>query len=166
MLLKSSVIFFFTTILFCNQSFCQSKKVSAHATGGIAFTILDSGLGGSIGMNGIYRLNSYFCLETQLSYNHVRINSSFISGRKGFNSAVNGLGGLRLYFNPNDEYRFYINGMIGGSYEREKLDGLSIDPIFTGGVSLGAYMDFNHKYVFGLALESPNFLILRLGYIF
>ena len=158
------LIFFIGTT---NAVFAQdTNQKSFQASLGIATTILDSSLGFSLATNGHVPLNSYFGFEGQVSYNYSKISSSFISGRRGHSNTLNALVGLRLYFNPKDAYKFYINGLVGASYNKEKLNGLSLDPEFIGGISLGAYMDFNHKYVLGLALESPEFLVLRFGYIF
>jgi hypothetical protein len=154
------------TILSLNYNlFSQKISQSYHPSIGVVVPILDSGLGISLAMNAHQPLNRYIGVEGQLSFISARINSSFISGRSGYSNAANALLGLRLYFNPKDEFRFYINGLIGASYVKEKLNGLSLEPEFTGGVSLGAFFDFNQKYILGLSLESPSFLIFRFGYM-
>ena len=142
----------------------QDKNSALYGTGGLAVTILDSGIGGSLGLTGLKKINKYIGLEAQVNYIGARINGSFISGRKGSINALNGLAGLRLYFNPKDEYRFYVNGLIGGSFVNEKLEGLDLEPEFTGGASIGAFFDFNDKYIAGVCFESPSFIVLRFGY--
>ncbi len=144
----------------------QDKISSLYFTGGMAATILDTGIGFSSGIVGLKKINQYIGLEAQINYTRAKISDSFISGRKGTTHAINTLAGLRLYFNPKDKYRFFVNGQLGGSLVKEKLNGLNLESEFTGGISLGAFVDFHDKYMAGVCLESPNFVILRFGYKF
>jgi hypothetical protein len=162
--IKSVLLIIILVIGFHLGSFAQASKASLQPNIGIATPILDGGIGISLSLNGHQPLNSYFGLEGQIAYIYSRIKGSFISGRQGSINSISALAGLRLYFNPKDDIRFYINGLVGYTAYNETLDGTEFkerDP----GMSLGAFLDFNRKYVVGLSLEAPKFVVLRFGYV-
>ena len=92
------------------------------------------------------------------------------SGRGGSNMSgsffsTNLLYGLRYYLTqPDKNYQFYINSLIGPSYVNESGDDFT-DNFFSFGYSLGAHTYFN-KVSIGLAAESYNNFIFKLGYTF
>lgn len=142
----------------------QKSSASLQPNIGIAAPILDGGVGFSLSMNGHQTLNSYFGLEGQIAYVYSKIKGSFISGRKGSIHSISALAGLRLYFNPKDDTRFYINGLVGYTAYNETLDSTTFKERGPG-MSLGAFLDYRRKYVVGLSLEAPKFVVLRVGYV-
>jgi hypothetical protein len=162
---KTPILIIIIFILGYNYRLLSQKNLaSLQPSIGIAAPILDGGIGFSLSMNGHQPLNSYFGLEGQIAYVYSKIKGSFISGRQGSINSISAMAGLRLYFNPKDDIRFYINGLVGYTAYNETLDGTAFkerDP----GMSLGAFLDFNRKYVVGLSLEAPEFVVLRVGYV-
>jgi len=147
----------------------QTNDFSITATVGVGTPILDNGIGWHIGVNPGFSVSEYFAVEAQVSYFNTKITGSFLSGDTGKAHAVNGLIGPRLYFTPQDaKVRPYINGLIGGLYNREikeRIGGTSTISEFDIGFSGGAFVEID-KFVVGLSYDTPQNLILKVGYSF
>ena len=146
------------------QCFSQMVKRQLYATGGLAFPILDSGIGLSAGLSGNLPLYRHFHIDGQISMTGAQINGTFISGRSGSTTSINALVGLRLYFNHRDKNKFFINYLLGGGYVNEELSGLDLKPEFDLAGCFGAFLEFNSKTVAGISFETPEFLILKVGF--
>ncbi|MFZ1702721.1 MAG: hypothetical protein WAT79_00165 [Saprospiraceae bacterium] len=144
----------------------QSRNIPLLVTVGPTTTFLDNGLGLHFGLNPSYVLFPRFSLEGQVSYLHTSIGSSFLSGERGSINAFSTMAGGRLYLNNDSEkIRYYINILVGWNYFREKIDGVKKDGEYGFGYGGGAYVELN-RLVLGLSSESPQNLVLKLGYSF
>ncbi|MFK7933937.1 MAG: hypothetical protein AB8G22_10540 [Saprospiraceae bacterium] len=144
----------------------QDTNFSTSTTVGITTPILDNGSGFHIGVNPAYSVSPRFSLEGQVSYLYTKINGSFISGNQGKSNAVNTLVGGRLYLSSEERpNRLYINLLVGGNYNNEEIDGRANGGEFSGGFSVGGYVAFR-KILLGLSYDTPQNLILKVGYVF
>lgn len=143
----------------------QSNNFSTLATIGINTPILDNGVGYHIGINPSYLLSNSFSAEGQLSYLTTQINGSFLSGNDGKSNAVNALVGGRLYLtsaaNPN---RFYLNLLLGLSYNKEEINSVTQEGMINPGFSAGAFVELK-KLVIGLSFDTPQNLGIKVGYV-
>ena len=144
----------------------QKGSFTTTSTIGLATPILDSGIGLHLGINPSYVLSPHFSIEGQISYASTKIRSSFLSGAEGHSNSVNTLAGGRLYLSSIEKKnRFYVNALIGLNYNKEEKNGLKRDGEFNVGSSIGAYLELN-KFLLGLSFETPENLVLKVGYIF
>ncbi len=145
----------------------QNNDFSITPTLGLGSPILDGGLSCHLGVNPGLSVSPYFSVEGQLSYIYTKVNSAFLSGERGTSHSVNLLTGGRLYFIPDDKkVRPYINILLGGSYHREieKSPGLKTTE-FGLGLSAGAFVKIDNL-VLGLSIDTPQHIILKVGYVF
>jgi len=161
---KSIVLFIL--LFFSLIATAQKGSFTTSATIGLATPILDSGIGLHIGINPSYVLTPHFSIEGQISYASTKIHSSFLSGAEGQSNSVNTLGGGRLNLNSVEKKnRFYVNALIGLNYNKEEKNGLKMDGQFNVGSSIGAYLELK-SFLVGLSFETPENLVLKVGYIF
>lgn len=143
----------------------QSNNFSNLVTIGINTPLLDNGVGYHIGINPSYLLSNNFSAEGQLSYLTTQINGSFLSGNDGKSNAVNALVGGRLYLtsaaNPN---RFYLNLLLGISYNKEEINSVTQEGMINPGFSAGAFVELK-RLVIGLSFDTPQNLGIKVGYI-
>lgn len=150
-------------VMFANA---QKGDFAIAPTIGVTTPILDGGIGFHIGVNPSYSILPSFSIESQLSYLYTKISSSFISGKTGMSNSVNILLGGRQYLNSNEKTtRFYLNLLVGGNYNKQKLNGESYEGEFNFGISAGGFFEFN-KFLIGLSYETPQNFILKMGYVF
>ncbi len=144
----------------------QKGNLSGSPIIGVSKPIFDSGLGFHIGVNPSYSLSSNFSLEGQLSYSYTEITSSFLSGKTGQSNSTNILMGGRLYLNSEERpNRFYLNLLVGGNYIKEEGNGVKYDGEINMGISSGGFFELG-KFLIGLSYETPQNLILKIGYVF
>jgi len=157
------LIFFFGSVI---QTIAQDNKLTTLTTIGITSPILDNGIGLYLGVNPNFQITERLTAECQISYSFTKIGSSFLKGDKGFFNSVNTLAGGRLYINREDaKARFYFNLLIGLNYLKEKENNINKEGEFNIGYSGGIFMDIS-KVTVGLSYDTPQNLILKLGYSF
>ncbi len=156
------IVIFFHLAFLLNA---QKDNFSTAAFSGLSTPILDNGIGLHLGINPSYSLFSHLSIEGQISYVYTNITGSFISGNEAKTNAFNTLLGGRLYFNSESrKTRFYINLLMGGNYNvtyrsSEKMTEYII------GLSGGGYVEREHL-LFGISFDTPQNLILKIGYVF
>jgi len=159
-------ILIFVLLLFTFSIKAQKNNFSSSANIGISTPILDNGIGFHIGLNPAYALHSHFSVEGQISYAYTKISGSFLSGNEGNISSINALAGGRLYFNAEEKTtRFYLNFLLGGNYNVEAIDNIDKGGEFGMGFSGGVFCEWNNLLV-GAAYETPQNVVLKIGYIF
>lgn len=154
------------TIGFSSSVFAQKGSFTTNATVGVTTPILDNGIGVHLGINPSYALFSHFSIEGQLSFIHTNVKGAFISGKEEKVNAGNALVGGRLYFTaPEKNLRPYLNLLLGGNYTQEKQEDGETTANFGPGFSAGAFLEV-HQFVVGGTFDTPQNLILKVGYIF
>lgn len=150
-----------------SSTFAQNGKFSGAASIGLTTPILDNGVGFSVSGNLSFNLTSHISAETQLSFLDTRTSSSFISGDKGNTSTLNYFLGAKVYLtSPEKSGRVYLNILPGINFNSESSDGSDrVKESAELGFSAGAYLEFR-KLVTGISIESPQNLVLRVGYVF
>ncbi len=153
-------------VLFVNRTNAQDSKFSILPTIGFTAPILDSGIGLHFGLNPHFKLTGGLSAEGQISYIHTRISSSFLSGKSGSINAVNILAGGRYYLTSDTKKtRFFVNLLAGLNYTKENVNGIDFDPEYNFGFSAGVFMELDN-IALGVATETPEFLVFKLGYSF
>jgi len=139
----------------------QKGSFSISPTIGLNVPILDNGSGFHFGVNPAYAVSAWFAIEGQLSFAHVNINGSFISGKVGSQSNFNALVGGRFYIlSEKKKVRPYFNLLLGGMHNSE----FDYEE-FTFGLSTGLFFDIN-QFLVGVSFETPGNIILKGGYAF
>jgi hypothetical protein len=143
----------------------QSNNFSTLTTIGISTPIVDNGNGYHLGINPSYLLSNNFSLEGQLSYLYTKISGSFLSGNEGKSNAVNALVGGRLYLTSAAKpTRLYFNLLVGINYNKEEINSIKGDGMINAGFSAGAFVELK-KLVLGLSFDTPQNLVLKVGYV-
>ncbi|MGB1204021.1 MAG: hypothetical protein ACPG5B_00155 [Chitinophagales bacterium] len=156
----------FTLFLLTFSIKAQQNNFSSSANIGISTPILDNGIGFHIGLNPAYALHSHFSVEGQISYSYTKISGTFLSGNKGNISSINTLVGGRLYFNSEEKAaRFYINFLLGGNYKAKTINNIDKGGEFGMSFSGGGYCEWNNLLI-GAAYETPQNVVLKIGYVF
>lgn len=140
--------------------YAQSSASSRWmATAGLGMPILDNGLGLHLGLNFHENVGDRLALEGQAAYQYVSVNSGFLSGEGGQDHAAGAFVGGRLYFNDADQaHRWYLNALIGATYYAADTS----TPEWITGATMGIYRA-GPRWVFGLAAESPQLLMVKCG---
>ncbi len=134
-------------------------------TFGLTIPLEDNGIGFHIGVNPSYRIAPFFSVEGQISYLYTKISLSF-SGREGVNNAMNILAGGRVYVIPESRRtRVYLNLLAGGNWSKDSVTGVETYGEFGFGFSGGGYVEIN-RFLAGLSYDTPQNLVLKVGYIF
>jgi hypothetical protein len=158
----------FAILFFSITAYAQAQQspFSTSATVGITSPILDNGLGLHLGVNPAYALLPHVAIEGQISYLYTNISGSFLSGNTGFYHAVNTLAGGRFYLHgPEKSTRLYLNLLAGAVYQQETTNGITRSGAFDLGFSAGAYLQLS-KWLLGLSYDTPQNVILKVGYVF
>ena len=143
----------------------QNKKFSTYFSIGGSSSILDNGYGFHSGLNPYFAFNNRFGIEGQVSYGYTKITGSFLSGKKGNVNNLNTLIGGRFYLlKKSKPTSLYVNFLFGADFVRSALEDY-IENLIEPGVSTGIFIEKN-KYVFGFSIDSPQNLIVKIGYIF
>ena len=160
------LLIFLIAVGFVNHTKAQDRKISTLTTIGITSPILDNGIGFHSGLNPHLWLTERFSLEGQISYIYTKISSSFLSGNTGSINSVNTLLGGRFYLNSEDKNtRFFFNLLTGLNYRKEEVNSIAKEAELNIGFSGGLFMDLS-KITIGLTYDTPQNLILKLGYSF
>lgn len=160
------LMIFLIMVGFFNHTKAQEQKFSTLTTIGITSPILDNGIGFHVGLNPHLRLTERLSAEGQISYIYTKISSSFLSGNTGSINSINTLVGGRLYLNSEDKNtRFSFNVLAGLNYIKEEENGIAKDTELNLGFSGGLFMDLS-KITLGLTYDTPQNLVLKLGYSF
>lgn len=158
---------FFLLMVFglSNYFYAQEKRLEFQPTIGVSSPILDNGFGVYAGFNPYTRITESLYAEGQISYMYTHVSSSFLSGNIGFTHTANTLIGGRLYVNPDHHgARFFFNLLLGLNYLNESNKPGGADDI-TFGYSGGTFLELN-RFITGLTFDTPQHLILKLGYSF
>jgi len=159
------ILFMLIISMFQPEANGQRQSLRTLVNVGLSTPFLDKGIGLHLGLNPSIPLFPFLSVEGQVSYLYTQTTSSFISGKKGQSHSLNFLAGGRLYLHRKErKNRLYMNGLIGGNYLKEKLDGQRYIEEFNTGISLGAFYEMK-RIVIGLSLESPQNLIMKAGII-
>ncbi|MFK7756598.1 MAG: hypothetical protein AB8B53_06675 [Flavobacteriales bacterium] len=152
---------------FSRSSYAHEGRLTPSASLGITTPLLDNGIGFSAAVNLTYDLTSHFATESQVSFIHTRVSSSFLSGNQGGVNSLNYFFGARLYLtSPEKTYRFYINLLPGISLNSESSK--EFKKLFESikfGATAGAFLELEKVFT-GISIESPQNLLLKVGYIF
>ena len=123
--------------------------------------------------NPTIKINQFIAAEGQLSYSFAdfRRNNATFSRDGGNLQSLNFLvGGRLLLFREEQLLRFYGNIMLGGFYysssEFNTLNELNQDNGFGLGLSLGLYALIDNHWSAGVSVETRNFVVFKVGYIF
>ena len=144
----------------------QSHHFSNSASFGVTSPILDNGIGFHMGINPSYSIYSHISAEGQISYLYTKLGSSFLSGKMGYSNSVNTLIGGRIYFNSEgNTVRPFINFLAGVTYNKEESDGIKLESEFSPGLSGGIFLEFD-KLLTGISVESPQHIVIKIGYGF
>lgn len=163
--IRKNIVILSLLLLALNTN-AQSHHFSSSATIGVTAPILDNGLGFYVGFNPSYALSPFISAEGQISYLYTKTTSSFLSGKMGYSNSVNTLIGGRLYFNSQEKtVRLYINLLAGVNYNKEESDGIKKESEFSPGLLGGLFLEFD-KLLTGITFESPQNMVLKVGYIF
>lgn len=158
------LLFFLLLLSIAGSLSGQERKRILQGTVGVASPILDNGLGIHLGVNPAFQMRKQFFAEGQVSYIYTNAQSSFLAGETSTAHTANVLLGARVYLNsPAQTTRFFLHAMFGFFCHRE-VNQFEADEIGLGR-ALGGYVEFN-RLVTGLAFNSPQHLILKLGYSF
>jgi hypothetical protein len=161
-----NLLLFLIMVGFVNYAKAQDQKFSALATIGVSSPILDNGIGFHLGLNPCLRLTERISAEGQISYIYSKIGSSFLKGEQGYFNSINTLAGGRLYFNSGEKKnRFFFNLLVGLNYKKEEENNIEKDGEANLGFSSGVFMDLS-RITLGLTYDTPQNLILKLGYSF
>lgn len=161
-----NLLIFLITVSFINHINAQDRQFSTLTTIGVTSPILDDGIGVHLGVNPHLRLTEKLSVEGQISYIYTKIGSSFLSGNTGSLNSINTLVGGRFYLNSEDKNtRFFFNLLAGLNYKKEEENSIAKDAEFNLGFSGGLFLGIN-KITLGLTYDTPQNLILKLGYSF
>lgn len=142
----------------------QSSDFSITPNIGLTSPVLDEGVGFHIGVNPSYYLTSWLSLEGQVSYSYTSIRSTFINGNSGEAFSVNTLAGGRVYLLPSHMLtRLYANLLLGVNYFNEEVNEVPQEAELGLGASVGLYVETT-KFVFGVSYDTPENLVLKVGY--
>lgn len=141
----------------------QDKKMESSYTIGflvnhenLGYSMVRFEYGGHLGVN-LYSANTKrLKADFQFSMN--------LSGGDTFIS-INALGGGRYYILDSEQSpTIFINLLLGGAYIFEEGDDFT-EHLFDIGYSAGCFIDMN-KFTIGVAAESYNNFIFKIGYSF
>lgn len=164
--MKKSILFFAIVMGLTSQANAQQKKLLVQPTIGVTAPILDGGIGFHLGVNPSIRITQRFSIEGQVSYMNSQITSSFLSGNVGSINSINTLAGGRWYLNDEEKTtRFFVNLLGGLNYFNEKIDNRADRDQYDVGASVGGFVELN-KILIGLSYETPQNVVLKLGYSF
>lgn len=160
------LLVFLIVLGFVNHTQAQDRKISTLTTIGITSPILDNGIGFHVGLHPYLELTDRLSAEGQISYMYTKIGSFFLVGTNGSVNSVNTLAGGRLYLSSKDKNtRFFLNLLAGLNYSIIEENGVTRAGEFNIGYSGGLFMDLS-RITIGLTYETPQNLILKLGYSF
>jgi len=144
----------------------QDGKFKLTPNVGLATTILSGGAGVQVAINPSYQLYKSLHAEGQISYSNVQAGDTFFSANEKV-TAVNALVGLRVYlFGNAATTRLYTNLMIGiTSYQVTNFSTGRETNTQDAGASLGLYLE-RKKFVVGVSFDSPEHMVLRVGFVF
>jgi len=136
----------------------NNTKAIITVNGGFARTLLSNGSGYQIGSNIASPVSNYIAMEGQISLLYAG-GSAFLSGGE-FSETVGMLlvGGRGYLSKPENKWRMYFNLLVGGGYSSE--DGAII------GISGGLYIAKNQGISLGIAAETTEYVVLKVGYTF
>lgn len=160
---KKTGIILFLVLASVSNMYAQSKKFSVNLNAGPGVKLLESGVGFHVGVQPYYAVWKYAGIEALASYSNIKINGSFISGRKGKETNVNLLLGGRVYFvSPEKKNRVFVNILFGQRYTTKTLDGNKTGPAWESAGSAGLYFQPS-RFLIGAGVESPGYVFLRFG---
>lgn len=160
------LLIFLIMVGFVIHTKAQDRKFSTLTTIGITAPILDNGIGFHLGLNPYLRITERLSAEGQISYIYTKTSSSFLSGNTGSINSINTLVGGRFYLNSEDKKtRFFFNLLAGLNYRKEEENDIAKDAELNLGFSGGLFMDLS-KITLGLTYDTPQNLVLKLGYSF
>lgn len=146
-------------LLACTHSLHAQSSVTA--TLGASTMFLDNGFGLHVGLNYHHDFTSRVAAEGQLSNQLTQVTSGFLSGGEDQLNTTAILVGGRVYFTDAEGgARWYANALIGPMLQYTA----STDATETYlGATVGIYRASN-RWVLGLAAESPQHVLLKVGY--
>ncbi len=145
-------------LLISNSLMAQNQNFNISTNVGVSTSLLDNAFGVQLGVNPSYSLTNFIALEGQVSVLHAS-GGGFLTGEEFTETAGLVVVGGRVYFTqPEKTWRPYFNVMIGGVLSSE--EGIAL------GVSTGLYMAKNNGLLIGLAAESTQYVVLKVGYNF
>ena len=153
----------FTLLLCVNTLSAQDEKEFGVAT----YAGFDAGLIEytdkkiQIGINPYYDLSKHFAIESQLSVTFFE--GSSLSGSNSLSTYTHILIGVRYYIlKPAIKWRPHINLLYG------YLGGIDSDMVLSGftGLSTGIYVSKKKGLYFGIAFETEESVVFKIGYRF
>lgn len=120
----------------------------------------NTGKGLYLGVNMYKRNAEGFTTDAQLSLNFVNLDNSSTNVLQ-----INALYGVRFYFSKRESSsRIFANVLLGPAFKNESGDDFT-ESLIDVGYSGGMFLE-SKRMVFGVSLDAPQNLALKVGYTF
>ena len=155
----------FVILLLCtHQLKAQNNELSIMPSIGFASGLFD-GQGYYIGVNPVKKLTDRFSAEGQISFISAS-GAAFLSGTQQNVQSLGMLLGGRFYLNSQEnKTRFYLNTLIGLNYNNTENENRPRIEEYALALSGGVFVALN-KTTIGLGFDTPQYFMLKVGYMF